>query len=421
MPSAASDDVSAWRAALREAKALDTPTPARAPGAGLAQSELVIDARTGAARQAGSAPAQRGMLSAELLRWRTAYERSLFAFARGVLGKRFLTAGFHREGCQFIQRVPPFRKLLMWPREHGKSAILSDTVPVHMLIQPADANVYFPTELDGRVLHEPIGGEDTRIVLTCETLDRGKDHMRVVQEAFESNKRLRALWPHRTWDAPRRQSKKWNDVEMILPRTQEWADPSLRVIGVGGALAGMHPIALLKDDMISLAASNSPALMTEAKRWHVTSRALINKSWALEMTNGTHWAVGDVYDDIKRDPTVECVVRSIIEGGAPLWPEEFPLARIAQLEVEFGAMFPLLYMNSTVDPALVDFNTALVRESALAGGTIALAEDERDEALRRALTPDADVPRSGNLRRKPLSALWEEGTPRDRYVRLKYG
>jgi hypothetical protein len=410
MPRRATDpNVLAWREAMREASALDEGLASAAD----LDRELVLDARTGAPRQAGGEPSRRGQLSEEMMRWRRGFERSLFAFSRGILGNQYLTAGFHRDGCDFIQKVPPYRKLFMWPREFGKSTFTAQTLPMHMLIQPKGANVYFPTQSD-------LGGDDVRIVLACETLERGQDHLRVVRSKFEGNKRLRAFWPHRVWENARRQSRKWNDNEIIIPREREWADPSIRVIGVGGAITGAHPIALIKDDLISLAAANSVAVMQDAKRWHMVSRALINKPWALEITNGTHWAVGDLYDDIKRDPTVECVVRSIVEGGESLWPEEFPAERIAQLQAEFGSMFPLLYMNSTSDPELVDFDVGAVRSAVVERDRIVIEEDSRDEELRRALDPDAAIPRTP-LAGKPLSALWTEGTPRDRYVRFKYG
>jgi hypothetical protein len=85
---------------------------------------------------------------------------------------------------------------------------------------------------------------------------------------------------------------------------------------VGGAITGAHPNILIKDDLVSIEAANSPTVMQSAIQWHVASRALINSPGCLEYIIGTRWSVADIYQYIlDNDPTVEVVIRSIVEGG----------------------------------------------------------------------------------------------------------
>jgi len=50
----------------------------------------------------------------------------------------------------------------------------------------------------------------------------------------------------------------------------------------------------------------------------------LNKPNTLEFIIGTRWAVADLYEYIlTNDPTVEWIVRSIVEDQKPIWPEAF--------------------------------------------------------------------------------------------------
>lgn len=347
--------------------------------AAVAPHEVIIDKATGHARQAGATLADGAWVTG--LRKRA--EASLYVFCKGILGRTYLTVGLHKPVCAWLQHRPPDRKLLLLPREHAKTTLVAHGLPLHILIQPEDANAYFPG----------LPGESQRITLVGETDQRSTDALRVIKAACEGNDLLRALWPHRMWEQPSKQAKKWNDKEIILPRKEEYPDPSIRAIGVGGAVTGAHPSVLIKDDLVTLEAANSPTVMQGAIQWHVASRALINAPGTLEFIIGTRWAVNDLYEYIQtNDPSVEVMVRSVVEGGAPIYPEMFTLDKIAQLQKEFGVLFPLLYMNSAADPTLVDFDTTMLREFSIVGGMIRLREDERDEVLRERLRMPAAPP-----------------------------
>lgn len=372
-----------------------------------APKEFVID-HQGHVRQAG-ADLPEGQFINDFKR---KAERSLFIFCKAVLKRNRLTRSLHKPLCDHLCRIPPYRKLVLMPRDHFKTTVVSNGLPIHILVQPEDRNIYIPGMF----------GPDTRILIAGETVDRASKHLRWIETQFESNKLLRALWPNCVWENPRRQSKKWNEAELLLPRrlSAEVSDPTIQVNGVGGAITGAHVNVLIKDDLISVEARNSLAKMMESIDWHIASRALMDDpDKSLEFTIGTRWAVHDLYQYIEEnDPSVEVRVWSIVENGKTILPEYFSLDTVARLQKEFGILFPLLYMNNATDPELVDFNASLVRHFTIVGDTIQFDEDGRDMLIRER---DIDHRPEPDLRGMPLDAYTLSlMTGREKYVGMKY-
>lgn len=339
------------------------------------EEEVIIEPKTGRVRQAGTT--ETGTFITTL---KDRAEKSLYVFDKAILRRHLqpnlMSPILHGWFCRWLQRVPPYRKMALLPRGHLKSAIVGEALPAHILIQPdpdQGVNCYWPG----------LAGSDMRILLIGEKQDLMSSHLRWIETQFETNQLLRAFWPHRCWDNPRREAKKWNELEMEVPRKGSYPDPCIAVIGVGGAMTGKHPNVLVKDDIIALDAANSPTVMESAWKTHETSRPLLapNEDRGLEYIIGTHWAVGDIYFRIQQtDPSVECVVRAIIEDGLPIW-EHMTLTEIDRLRKEYGALFHLLYMNSAANPELTDFHPEMLRFYQIEDGFFTFEEDHRDLIL----------------------------------------
>lgn len=377
--------------------------------------EVVIDAN-GQPRHAGATTPE----GEYIRRFKRRAEESLFIFLRGILGRFFLTSHFHKKACHWLQQCPPFRKLKLMPREHAKTTIVAGGLPPHILIQSADTNIYFPG----------INGCECRILLGGETETMAKKNLRVVQSVFEENRVFRALWPERVWEGrAKSQSKMWSDSGIIIPRENEWPDPTIRAVGVGGAITGARPNVLIKDDLISFKAANSEVVMDEAIEWHKASRALLDKYeiesglQSLEFIIGTRWSVYDLYSYIiDNDPSVEINDESfhrIIRDGKILWPEKYSVADIEQLQREHGSNFYLLYLNTPADPSLVDFDTSQIRVFSVVDGKIVFFADERDLLLEKkhrlkqerltAVKPPANVKAGERLTASVLQRMIDGG------------
>jgi hypothetical protein len=301
--------------------------------------------------------------------FRETCETSLYALAVGVLGYTFLTKTLHKPVCDWLQRVPPRRKMLLMPREHGKTTLGPRTLPIHTWIQPRERNIYFPGE----------PGANTRILLCGETESMAKGNLRVIRTHLEQNELLRALWPHIIWPRPQRDAKLWNDSEFIIPRPTEFAESSLDAVGVGGARTGKHPTIIMKDDITTEAAANSAVVMQTAIDWHVNTRALLPPH-GLEFIHATYWTPDDLPHVVERDVSVavNTKYRSITEDDKIIWPEYITPERVQQLMREYGPRFYLLYMNSVSDSTLTDFDVTDLRVFDLEGDVLTFPDDPRD-------------------------------------------
>ncbi len=380
------------------------------------ENEIVIDAKTGRARQAGSDQSE-GKFILDL---KDKCEQDLYVFAKVVMKRDYLVPHLHGKLCRWIQKYPPYRKMLLIPRIHAKTSMGSHCLPCHALIQSAERNPYMPG----------VEGSQMRIMLAGETEARAMGNLRVIESAFETNKLLRAFWPHRCWDNPRAQSKKWNEREMIIPRETEFGDPSIRALGVGVAIAGARVDFAIKDDLVGEEAMNSPTTMDTTIRWHVNSRALYeHQDTTPELILGTRWSPKDLYEDIEtNDVSVEPMVRSIIEDGHPIWPERFTLTdepgktSIQNLQKEFGVMYFLFYMNSAADPALTDFDSEKLRFYTLVNEQLIFEEDGRDVALTQVEHGEEPVTRGEPLTQEKMKALFgDEDNSQAAYFHAKYG
>lgn len=340
-------------------------------------------------RQAGADPHHQTWVKA----FREKAERHLYVFTKSVLGRLYLTQKLHLPLCKFLQDLTHGdRKMALFPRECGKTTIVSHALPLHIIVQPRATNIYFPGE----------HGCDQRIVIASKAARLACDSLRIIQSASESNQLLKTLWPERFWEdrkQARSQSKAWSNNELILPRDQanEWPDPTFRAVGVGAAITGSHPSVLIKDDLINEEDHSSPIVMQTAIQWHTVSRALINRPGTLEFIIGTRWHIHDLYQHIlSHEPSVQTLIRSLVEydddGEFCIYPEfvvtypdgsvrrhGFSPEKIAQLRAEFGTMmFSLQYMNDARDPSLVDFQEKDLREYHFEDAFIVADDQERD-------------------------------------------
>lgn len=346
------------------------------------RAELVVERKTGRVRQAGASRAEGEFVQL----FKATCERDLFAFLDGVLNYFFLEPALHKPVCDWLTRIPAYRKMLLMPRNHGKSTIVGRGIPIHAIIQPAATNIYYPGQ----------PGTHLRLVLAGETEERAKEHLRVIKAALENNILLRALWPHATWDNPRKQAPVWSDTVIICPRDTAYPEPTIRGIGVGGAITGSHPNMLIKDDLTTERAANEPSTMAKAIEWHTDSRALFaNPDKDLEFITGTRWAAYDLPGYVQeQDATVEVNTewRRVVQDGKVIYPYKYGYdGAVEQLMKEHGVKFQFLFMNEATGGDATDFMLSDLREYELSGGVIRFRESDQDEALRVAVEkPDAE-------------------------------
>lgn len=343
-------------------------------------------------------------------------ERNLYAFSMIYMGGNILKPRPHGLFCNFLQAIPPRRKLLLAPRNHLKTTI-SKALVLHLIIQPDGQNCYFPSTM-GSLTHTD--GRSTRVLLASKGADLSAQKLGSIKTWCETSQLLKATWPEVFWQDPERQAPRWNQESLQFQRREIFDQATVEIVGVGGVITGQHFNVHIHDDLVDEKDRFSPTTMERAYNWFHSSRSLFDGvETGLELILGTHWANNDVYVRIlEHQLDVEPMRFSAVldtRTGQPfsqvddktslldlppyiesLWPEgpSTSLHGLEQTRKDMiaagkGDLFALNYLNDPLHSSIVDFNIADIRYYSIEGDTISFEEDERDAILRESyLNPD---------------------------------
>lgn len=218
-----------------------------------------------------------------------------------------MSADFHGYRCAQIDNLhlPYGRQMDLWPRGHLKTHIITM----------------------GKSIQEYLCNNDVRILLASASKDGAQKNLRKIKQIFETNTLLHWLFPE---CIPNTKSDRWTETEATLPRKANHAEPTFKVIGVGGHITGWHFDVIRKDDLIDEKTERSPEVMEKIIDWHLVMKNLLEGPAAgIDHVIGTRWAMFDLYQYIiKNEPeyTVNCFGTWPMDGpnaGQPYWPERF--------------------------------------------------------------------------------------------------
>jgi phage terminase large subunit-like protein len=229
--------------------------------------------------------------------------------------------------ADFIQTQGP-KTLLLEPRGHYKTTIGSEGYPIW----------------------RRINDQNDTCLLSNAVFANAQKFLRIIKNHAESNALLRWVFP----ELVPRSSDKWTETELVFPRTNDVKEPSIGCIGVGGTAVGLHFACIIKDDLVNEDHIISQEQMQKVIDWHKYSTSLlISPAKDRECVTGTRWAFYDVYSHIMdHEPSFKTLKRSVIEKGQPIFPEEFSLETIQEIQDRQGPyIFSCQYMNEPVDPA----------------------------------------------------------------------
>lgn len=192
--------------------------------------------------------------------------------ATGILGYD-LKPEVHRPICDFLQPKEPLNKVILHFRGSRKTTVCTKS--------------YIPWEI--------INDRNVRILLGNEKSENSEDILTEIQGHFERNALFRWLFPEVIPENTRKTT--WSSKEMLVPRDEHWSEPTVSTIGVTGTKVSQHYDILHFDDLIGLAALESPTVMKRAIRFLNYSRGLKTNAYKTR-TNliGTRWDLRDVYE-----------------------------------------------------------------------------------------------------------------------------
>lgn len=154
----------------------------------------------------------------------------------------------------------------------------------------------------GRTIQMVLGNPDISILICNEKEQNAMDYLSDIKGHFETNQTLRALFP----DIIPQDTKDvvWSATRINVKRTSPRKEPTISVIGVGGAVTGQHPDHIVVDDMLSREVMEnmrvgSGQLVQQLNRWLHQLEPLLSNVHSTITIVGTRWWHGDSYEHVE--------------------------------------------------------------------------------------------------------------------------
>lgn len=253
---------------------------------------------------------------------------SHFAWMVLVMGAQdFMHYPVHGPMCAFIDKwgQPGWERLMVQvTRDIGKTTVCTR----------------------GNALRQVALAPDEPIAIFNERIENTAKWLRVMRETVMSSAVFKTLFPHllppgvREGGTPPR-GWKWNDHELQFQRGRsDIPEVSITGLGIGAASTGGHWSKIIKDDIITKDAQDSPLVMSWAKDWFDKSFYLERPAllgWDLVVC--TPWTHDDVYTHALKNYNYRLYRRAGMEDGASIWEEKMPTRILLQHQARDPAGF----------------------------------------------------------------------------------
>lgn len=268
----------------------------------------------------------------------------LYIFNKYVLGVeqgKETLGQFHRELCNFVTDDIHRKKLLLLPRGHLKSTLIT----IGYCVQ--------------RIVKNP----NIRILLLNATWQMSVDFLSEIKRHLTSNEKLIELYGELAANP-----EEWSQDRITLKRTdQNIKGPTVWATGVDSNLVGSHPDMIIFDDVVNRDNSSTR---------DQTEKVILRYKDALDLLEprgqliviGTRWTDGDLYSWLmdkdagivkSYDMMIKQAYQGNIETGEgfeALWPMKFTREELQDRLREKGWYeFSAQYMNNPVPAEDADF------------------------------------------------------------------
>ena len=263
---------------------------------------------------------------------------SLYFFAKGVLGFDKLTPRLHKHFCEFLETAP-LRKLVVLPRGHYKTTISSISYAMWRSVR--DPNI--------------------RILIASSNATNAQKILSLVRAKWERCTTLRWLFPEIVPDTSK---VRWTDAAATVTRLQDWPESTYEAIGAGGTAVSRHYDIIIEDDLVSDDQLLSRDQMEKVISWHQYKESLfVSPARGESLVIGTRWAFFDLISWVLENEGDRIrYVRSAVENGIPIFPEEFTLQELERLLAIMGPYkYSCQYLNDPVSESSRKFQEGWLR------------------------------------------------------------
>lgn len=288
----------------------------------------------------------------QLIKQKAAYDRllyvkgkeDLYIFNKHVLGieqGKVELAHFHKKLCRFVTDDKHKKKLILVPRGHLKSTLITIGYSVQSIVN----------------------NPNVRILILNATWQMSVDFLSEIKKNLTSNPKLIELYGNLAVEP-----EEWSQDRITLKRTDmNIKGPTVWATGVESNLVGSHPDVIIFDDVHNRDNINSREQIDKVILRYKDALDLLEPGGQLIII-GTRWADGDLYSWLmdregeihqSYDVLIEKAYEGDIvsgEGFTPLWPEKFNLQEFrTRLREKGWYEFSAQYMNNPVPDEDAEF------------------------------------------------------------------
>ena len=264
----------------------------------------------------------------------------LYFFNKDVLGWPDITEIPHKKLCTFVEKHPNKKKLILLPRGHLKSSIV--TV--------------------GYTCQQVAKNHAIRILIANATSTMAEAFLRQIKDVLLKNKRYRELYGDLSTGAPQ-----WSNSFITIAgieKSFERKEATVTAYGIGGQLVSQHYDIVILDDIVNRDNVNTKDLIDNTLLSYKDILSLLEPGGTL-LILGTRWHYADLYGYILDKDNGLLQDFQILMGkayygewgkGELLWPKKFTWDKLAELKRQLGPYeFSSQYLNEVVDAVNADF------------------------------------------------------------------
>jgi len=281
----------------------------------------------------------------ELLRRKGVEDLYIFnKFVLGVEKGKEPLGLFHKELCHFVTDDIHRKKLLLLPRGHLKSTLITIGYCVQRIVQ----------------------NPNIKILILNATWQMAVDFLSEIKRHLTQNEYLRELYPDAAAaaDAP----EEWAQDRITLKRTDNnIKGPTVWAAGVESNLVGSHPDLIIFDDVVNRDNSQTREHMEKVILRYKDALDLLEPGGQL-IVIGTRWSEADLYSwlldkDAGIVKSYDVMIKKAYQGNIDtgedfeaLWPAKFTTKELKDRLREKGTYeFSAQYMNDPVPAEDADF------------------------------------------------------------------
>jgi hypothetical protein len=263
-----------------------------------------------------------------------------YFFCKHILGFKQLYRPLHGELCATVSNEELKRKLILYPRGHFKTTIISICYPLWILCR----------------------NQDARIALISVSADKAKENLAEIRDRAQ-RKEFQELYGERighpdTWP-------KADQDTVRIRRSGSTTGPSISAYGVDSKEVGRHFDFMLMDDIVDQEKVNSPETRDSVWAWFGRQLSVLDPGCCMVVL-GTNWHDDDVYSRIQRNmtPWTEgnplgwyIAKRKAIENGQCIFPQRFTKEILAEIKkIQGDYVYSCFYENEPVGEGVNPFD-----------------------------------------------------------------